>query len=265
MDRATLATAVVAATLAGMAPLAQSRALSAADTKAIDAVFADYDKPASPGCMLGVVSDGAFLYTRGYGRANIEHDVAFTPETVFDIGSTSKQFLATAILLLVEDGKVSLDDDVRKYLPEVPDYGQTITIRHLLTHTSGLRDYITLMTLAGWQMEDVTSPALALDLVSRQKALDFRPGAEFAYSNTGFFLASLIVERVVGQGTGARLPPSGSFGRPGCTRRDTWTTTRPSCRAARPGTSRRARAFGSRCRTGSSWAMAPCRHRLPIC
>ncbi len=180
--------------------MAQSRALSAADTRAIDAVFADYDKPASPGCMLGVVSDGAFLYTRGYGRANIEHDVAFTPETVFDIGSTSKQFLATAILLLVEDGKLSLDDDVRKYLPEVPDYGQTITIRHLLTHTSGLRDYITLMTLAGWQMEDVTSPALALDLVSRQKALDFRPGAEFAYSNTGFFLASLIVERASGKG-----------------------------------------------------------------
>jgi CubicO group peptidase (beta-lactamase class C family) len=200
MDRAILAAAIVAAALGGIAPVAQSRALSAADTTAIDAVFADYDKPASPGCMLGVVSDGAFLYTRGYGRANIEHDVAFTPETVFDIGSTSKQFLATSILLLVEDGKVSLDDDVRKYLPEVPDYGQTITIRQLLTHTSGLRDYITLMTLAGWQMEDVTSPALALDLVSRQKALDFQPGAEFAYSNTGFFLASLIVERRSGKG-----------------------------------------------------------------
>ena len=203
MDWGTLATVVVAATLAGMAPSARSQALSATDSKAIDAVFADYDKPASPGCMLGVVSDGAFLYTRGYGRANIEHDVAITQETVFDLGSTSKQFLATAILLLVEDGKVSLDDDVRKYLPEVPDYGQPITIRHLLTHTSGLRDYITLMTLAGWQMEDVTSPAQALDLVSRQKGVDFRPGAEFAYSNTGFFLSSLIVERVAGKGLAA--------------------------------------------------------------
>ena len=203
MDRATLATAVVAAALAGMAPLAQSRALSAADTTAIDAVFADYDKPASPGCMLGVVSDGALVYTRGYGRANLEHDVAFTPQTVFDIGSTSKQFLATAILLLEQDGKLSLDDDIRKYLPEVPDYGQPITIRHLLTHTSGLRDYITLLTLAGWQMEDVTSPAQALDLVSRQKGLDFQPGAEFAYSNTGFFLPSLIVERVSGTGLAA--------------------------------------------------------------
>ena len=126
MDWLTLATSgvvAVTATLAGMAPSARSLAISATDTKAIDAIFADYDKPASPGCMLGVVADGAFLYTRGYGRANIEHDVALTQQTVFDIGSTSKQFLATAILLLVEDGKVSLDDDVRKYLPEVPDYG----------------------------------------------------------------------------------------------------------------------------------------------
>ena len=89
-------------------------ALSPSDRQAIDAVFADYDKPASPGCMLGVVADGAFVYTRGYGRANLEHDVAFTPQTVFDIGSTSKQFLATSILLLAQDGKLSLDDDVRK-------------------------------------------------------------------------------------------------------------------------------------------------------
>jgi CubicO group peptidase (beta-lactamase class C family) len=195
--------AAVAIALAVGAPAAQSRALPTEDSRAIDAVFADYDKPASPGCMLGVVADGAFVYTRGYGRANLEHDVAFTPQTVFDIGSTSKQFLATAILLLAEDGKLSLDDDIRKYLPEVPAYGQPITIRHLLTHTSGLRDYITLLTLAGWQMEDVTSPAQALDLVSRQKGLDFQPGAEFAYSNTGFFLPSLIVERVSGKGLAA--------------------------------------------------------------
>ena len=193
----------VAIALAVSAPAAQSRALSTQDTQAIDAVFADYDKPASPGCMLGVVADGAFVYTRGYGRANLEHDVAFTPQTVFDIGSTSKQFLATAVLLLAGDGMLSLDDDIRKYLPEVPDYGQPITIRHLLTHTSGLRDYIALLTLAGWQMEDVTSPAQALDLVSRQRGLDFQPGTEFAYSNTGFFLPSLIVERVSGKGLAA--------------------------------------------------------------
>jgi len=124
-----------------MVPLAQSRALSAADTTAIDAVFADYDKPASPGCMLGVVSNGAFVYTRGYGRANLEHDVAFTPQTVFDIGSTSKQFLSTAILLLEQDGKLSLDDDIRKYLPEVPDYGQPITIRRDDSIDSVARDH----------------------------------------------------------------------------------------------------------------------------
>ena len=193
----------ITATLSGIAPSAQAPALSPADTKAIDGIFEDHDKPGSPGCMLGVVADGSFVYTRGYGRANIEHDVAFTPQTVFDIGSTSKQFLATAILLLVDAGTLSLDDDVRKYIPEVPDYGQPITIRHLLTHTSGLRDYITLMTLAGWQMEDLTTPAQALDIVSRQRGLDFRPGAEFAYSTTGFFLASLIVQRVSGMGLAA--------------------------------------------------------------
>ena len=193
----------VTATLPGIAPSAKAPALSPADTKAIDGIFADYDKPASPGCMLGVVADGSFIYTRGYGRASLEHDVAFTPQTVFDIGSTSKQFLATAILLLVDDGKLSLDDDVRKYIPEVPDYGQPITIRHLLTHTSGLRDYITLMTLAGWQPEDLTTPAQALDIIGRQRGLDFPPGTEFAYSNTGFFLPSLIVQRVSGMGLAA--------------------------------------------------------------
>jgi len=193
----------ITATLSGGGLSAQAPALSSTDTKAIDAVFSDYDKAGSPGCMLGVVGHGSFVYSRGYGRANIEHDVAFAPQTVFDIGSTSKQFLATAILLLVEDGRLSLDDDVRKYIPEVPDYGQTITIRHLLTHTSGLRDYITLMTLAGWQLEDLTTPAQALDIISQQKALDFRPGAEFAYSNTGFFLSSLIVQRVSGMGLAA--------------------------------------------------------------
>lgn len=180
--------------------LAQTPQLSQADAAAIDAVFADYDRPGSPGCMLGVVRDGALLYSRGYGRANLEHDVPFTTRTVFDIGSTSKQFMATAILVLAADGALSLDDDIRTHLPEMPDYGTPITIRHLLTHTSGLRDYITLMTLGGWQMEDVTTPAQALDVIRRQRALDFPPGTEFAYSNTGFFLASLIVERVAGKG-----------------------------------------------------------------
>jgi CubicO group peptidase (beta-lactamase class C family) len=186
---------------AGRAP-----SLSRADTAAVDAVFADYDKAGSPGCMLGVIRDGALVYSRGYGRASLEHDVPFTTRTVFDIGSTSKQVVAAAIVLLAQDGRLSLDDDIRRHLPEMPDYGTPITIRHLLTHTSGLRDYIALMTLGGWQMEDVTTPAQALDVVRRQRALDFTPGTEFAYSNTGFFLASLIVERASGK-------PLGDFAR----------------------------------------------------
>ena len=169
------------------------------DVKAVDAVFGDYDKPATPGCIVGVLRAGEILYSRGYGRANVEHDVAFTTRTVFDIGSTSKQVVAAAIVLLGQDGTLTLDDDIRKHLPEMPDYGTTITIRHLLTHTSGLRDYIALMTLGGWQVEDLTTPAQALDVVRRQKGLDFAPGTEFAYSNTGFFLASLIVERASGK------------------------------------------------------------------
>ena len=171
----------------------------ALDTAAIDAVFADYDKPATPGCMLGVLRAGEIVYARGFGRASLEHDVPLTRKTVFDIGSTSKQVVAAAIVLLAQDGKLGLDDDIRKHLREMPDYGTTITIRHLLTHTSGLRDYITLMTLGGWRMEDVTTPAQAFDVVRRQKGLDFPPDTEFAYSNTGFFLASLIVERASGK------------------------------------------------------------------
>jgi CubicO group peptidase (beta-lactamase class C family) len=176
------------------------------DTKAVDAVFADYDKPATPGCMVGVLRAGEIAYSRGYGRANLEHDVPFTTRTVFDIGSTSKQVVAAAIVLLAQDGKLSLDDDIRKHLPEMPDYGTPITIRHLLTHTSGLRDYINLMLLGGWQFEDLTTPAQALDVVRRQKGLDFEPDTEFSYSNTGFFLASLIVERASGK-------PLGTFAR----------------------------------------------------
>lgn len=196
MKSALLAVCLIA--LSG--PIAQTQ--SPLDTAAIDAIFGDYDKPATPGCMLGVLRAGEVIYARGYGRASLEHDIPLTRATVFDIGSTSKQVVAAAIVLLAQDGKLTLDDDIRRHLPEMPDYGTTITIRHLLTHTSGLRDYITLMTLGGWQIDDVTTPAQALDVIRRQKGLDFAPDTEFAYSNTGFFLASLIVERASGKPLG---------------------------------------------------------------
>src|ERR1700680_2599472 len=116
---------------------------------AVDEVFSDLTKPGSPGCALAVYRDGKIIYAKGYGLANIEENVTITPQSVFDIGSTSKQFTAASILLLEKQGKLSDRDDVRKYLPELPDYGQKVTILQLLNHTSGLRDYLTLMELAG--------------------------------------------------------------------------------------------------------------------
>ena len=171
----------------------------AIDAHRIDAAFASYDEPGSPGCAVGVLSAGTILYARGHGLASLEHAVPITPETVFDLGSTSKQITAAAIGLLALDGKLSLDDDVRKSVPEIPDYGTVITLRHLLTHTSGLRDYTDLLSLAGKREEDVTTNADALAILARQRALNFKPGAEYRYSNTGFFLASVVVERVSGR------------------------------------------------------------------
>lgn len=166
---------------------------------AVDEVFGDLAKPGSPGCALGVYRDGKIIYAKGYGLANIEENVAITPQSVFDIGSTSKQFTASSILLLEKQGKLSVNDDVRKYLPELPDYGQKVTILQLLNHTSGLRDYLTLMELAGINTDSVTTDEDALALINRQKALNFAPGSDWLYSNTGFFLLSVMVKRVSGK------------------------------------------------------------------
>ena len=176
------------------APAADSAALAAAT----DRVFAHLDRPGSPGCALAVYRDGRVAYARGYGLANLELGVPITPRTVFDIGSTSKQFTAMSVLLLAQDGKLSLDDPVRKHVPELPAYGRPVTIRHLLHHTSGLRDYIELLLLTGAQAEDFTTAADALDIIARQRALNFEPGSEWLYSNTGYFLMSVIVERASG-------------------------------------------------------------------
>jgi CubicO group peptidase (beta-lactamase class C family) len=165
----------------------------------VDAVFADYRKTDSPGCALGVFREGEIDYARGYGMANLELSVAITPSTVFDIGSTSKQFSAFAILLLEQEGKLDIDDDVRKYVPEIPDSGPRITLRNLMQHTSGLRDYLELFYLAGIHWKDVTTAEDALEAIVRQKALNFEPGDEYLYSNSGYFLLSEIVKRVSGK------------------------------------------------------------------
>jgi CubicO group peptidase (beta-lactamase class C family) len=166
---------------------------------AVDEVFSDYTKAGSPGCAVAVYRDGRISYTKGYGLANIEEDVPITPQTVFDIGSTSKQFTAASILLLEKEGKLSVNDEVRKYIPELPDYGQKISVLNLLNHTSGLRDYLTLMELAGINTDSVTTDEDALQIIVRQKALNFAPGSDWLYSNTGYFLLSIIVKRVSGK------------------------------------------------------------------
>ena len=172
---------------------------AAARDPRVDSIFAEWDRADSPGCALGVYRDGRIVYSRGYGMADLERHVPITPHSVFDIGSTSKQFTAASLALLAQQGKLSLDDDVRQYVPELPVYSRPITIRHLLLHTSGLRDYIGLLTLAGEDIDDVTTEEEALAIIARQKELNFEQGEEHLYSNSGYFLMSVIVERVSGQ------------------------------------------------------------------
>ncbi|HVZ38464.1 MAG TPA: serine hydrolase domain-containing protein [Candidatus Kapabacteria bacterium] len=165
----------------------------------VDSVFAPMNHADAPGCAVGIYHDDRIVYEHGYGIADLEHAVAIAPRTVFDIGSMSKQFTAACLLLLAQEGKLSLDDDVHRYLPELPDYGAPITIRNLLNHTSGLRDYIGLLALSGRNIDDVTTPEDALRMIVRQKGLDFPTGTQHQYCNTGYFLASLIVRRVSGR------------------------------------------------------------------
>ena len=167
---------------------------------AINRVFATWSATNSPGCAVGVARNGATLFQNGYGMSNLEHDIPITPASIFHVASVSKQFTAMAIMLLAADGKLSLGDDIRKYLPEIPDYGHVITIRHLLTHTSGLRDQWDLLIMARGRFEENRiTEADVLDIVSRQKALNFVPGSEYLYSNTGFTLLGTIVRRVSGK------------------------------------------------------------------
>jgi CubicO group peptidase (beta-lactamase class C family) len=164
----------------------------------VDAVFAKWTG-STPGCAVGVATDGKPALAKGYGMADLEHDVKVTPDTIFEAGSVSKQFTAAAVLLLAHEKKLSLDDPVRKYVPELPEYPTPVTIRHMLNHTSGLRDWGSVAGIAGWpRTTRVHTHAHVLEIVSRQRATNFTPGTQWSYSNTGFNLAAIIVQRVSG-------------------------------------------------------------------
>src|SRR6185295_8118141 len=150
-----------------------------------------------PGCAAAVSLNGNVVFEKAFGLADLEHNVSNTPQTIFESGSVAKQLTAAALVLLQQDGKLSIDDPVRKYIPELPDYGSPLTIRHLLNHTSGLRDWGTVMSLTGAGRGDrVITQDLALDVITHQRGLDFTPGSEYSYSNSGYNLAAIIVERV---------------------------------------------------------------------
>lgn len=170
-----------------------------APEKQVDQLFTAWDRKESPGAAVAVVKDGKILYKKGYGMANLEYDIPNRPDTIFHIASVSKQFTTFSVLLLEKDGKLSLDDDIRKYIPEVPDFGKTITLRHLAHHTSGLRDQWALIAMAGGRLDDVITKEHILKLVERQKELNFEPGAEYLYSNTGYTLLAEVVARVSGK------------------------------------------------------------------
>jgi CubicO group peptidase (beta-lactamase class C family) len=194
-------TLAAAGLVLGLAPAAAAQQPAPDSVRAaIGRVMRAWSAPDAPGCAVGVSRGGQVVFQQGYGMANLEHDVPNTPESVFHVASVSKQFTAAAVMLLARDGKLSLDDDVRKHVPELPDYGHRITLRHLLTHTSGLRDQWDLLSMARGRFEENRiTEADVLEIVARQKALNFTPGTEYLYSNTGYTLAGTVVRRVSGK------------------------------------------------------------------
>lgn len=177
-----------------------SWAIADEKTDKVDKLFAQWDSTSSPGAALAIIKDGEIFYERGYGVADLERNIIMTANSIFDIGSCSKQFTAACVALLAQEGKISLDDDVRKFIPEMPRYERPITVRHLIHHTSGIRDYIELLSLAGYTVNgDCPTIEETIEMVARQKRLNFLPGEEWLYSNSGYFLLSTIVERVSGK------------------------------------------------------------------
>lgn len=181
-----------------IAPVAATPARNADLRSKVDTLFAKYNSTV-PGCAIGVFRSGEIHFAKGYGLADLERSEAITPATTFNVASLSKQFTAFAIALLVQRGKLGLDDDIRKYLPEIANFGDRITIDNLVHHTSGLRDHGSLMEMTGWRLDQALSREQAIDVIVRQQTLNFRPGADYQYSNANYVLLALIVERVDGR------------------------------------------------------------------
>lgn len=196
---ALLAALLITSPLAGWTAEPSSALAAKAPEQQVDALLAKWNQPDMPGCAVEVIRDGKVLLRKGVGMADIEHGAPIQPSTEFHVASMSKQFTAFAIHLLAKDGKLSLDDDIRKHLPEMPDFGKTITIRHLLQHTSGLRDQWNLLNMSGWRFDDVITQDDVLGVITRQRELNFAPGQEHLYSNTGYTLLATIVQRVSGK------------------------------------------------------------------
>jgi len=164
----------------------------------IDSLFKDYAKPDGPGVAVLIVKDGKVVFEKGYGMANLEYNMPITPTSVFDIASVSKQFTGYAISTLIQQGKVSPADDIHKYLPDVPDFGKKITIHNLIHHTSGLRDWPEGLHAAGWRWDESFTYDDIMRMVSKQHDLDFIPGSQYQYSNTGYNLLAAIVAKISG-------------------------------------------------------------------
>jgi CubicO group peptidase (beta-lactamase class C family) len=180
-------------------PSAWPQDVPADHARKVAGIFKEYARPDAPGCAVGVYQGDRVVHKAAFGMANLDHDVPLAPSSVFHVASVSKQFTAAAILLLAQDGKLSLDDEVRKHVAEFPDFGRRITIRHLIHHTSGVRDQWDLLDFAGWRYSrDLITDADVLSLLSRQKDLNFAPGERHLYSNSGYTLLATIVSRVSG-------------------------------------------------------------------
>lgn len=174
--------------------------LAASDRGAkVDQLFTPLIRPGSPGCAVGVLEGGETVLRRGYGLADLEQNILLTPASRFYMASVSKQFTAMAALLAEQEQKLSLDDDVRKYIPELPAYASGIALRRMLDHTAGLRDYLTLWGLKGFSNDSVLQIGPTLSLIANQKALDFEPGTAYSYSNTGYLLMAVVIQRATGK------------------------------------------------------------------